>query len=55
VANSFGSDILIQVPSPKTAAAFYVDELGFTITNETPELVSLHGKHITSLSSEVRL
>jgi hypothetical protein len=23
-----------------------VEELGFTITDETPELVSLHGKHI---------
>ena len=46
MANSFGPDILIQAPSPKTAAAFYVEELGFTITGETPELVSLHGNHI---------
>jgi len=46
VANSFGPDILIQAPSPKTAATFYMEELGFTITEETPELVSLHGNHI---------
>ena len=46
MANSFGPDILIQAPSPETAAAFYVEELGFTVTGETPELVSLHGNHI---------
>jgi len=32
MANTFGSDILIQAPDPKTAAAFYVKQLGFTIT-----------------------
>jgi catechol 2,3-dioxygenase-like lactoylglutathione lyase family enzyme len=46
VANSFGTDILIQVPDPKTAASFYVEHLGFEITGETPLLVSLHGEHI---------
>ena len=46
MANSFGPDILIQAPSPKIAAAFYVEELGFTITDETSELISLHGNHI---------
>jgi catechol 2,3-dioxygenase-like lactoylglutathione lyase family enzyme len=45
MANSFGSDILIQAPDPKTAAAFYVDHLGFEITGEEP-MISLHGKHI---------
>src|SRR5215470_13860271 len=44
--NKFGSDILIQAPDPKTAAAFYVNELGFEITGETPMLISLHGPEI---------
>lgn len=46
MANKFGTDILIQAPSPKSAAAFYVTQLGFEITDETPDLVSLHGKNI---------
>jgi catechol 2,3-dioxygenase-like lactoylglutathione lyase family enzyme len=33
--NKFGTDILIQAPDPKRAAAFYVKELGFEITDET--------------------
>jgi hypothetical protein len=28
MANSFGSDILIQAPDPKQAALFYVEQLG---------------------------
>jgi len=46
VANTFGSDILIQSEDPAQAAGFYVDQLGFTIDEETPELISLHGNHI---------
>ena len=46
MANSFGTDILIQAPDPKSAAAFYVSQLGFAVTGETPEMVSLHGDHI---------
>src|SRR5277367_5380708 len=46
MANSFGTDILIQSEDPKKAAAFYVDQLGFTITGEIPDMVSLHGNHI---------
>ena len=45
MANSFGTDILIQSPDPKKAAAFYVEQLGFTITGETP-MLSLHGNNI---------
>ena len=45
MANTFGTDILIQAPDPKKAAAFYVDQLGFEITGETP-MLGLHGKHI---------
>jgi hypothetical protein len=46
MANTFGKDILIQAEDPKNAASFYVDHLGFEITEATPQLVSLHGKHI---------
>jgi predicted enzyme related to lactoylglutathione lyase len=46
MANSFGTDILIQAPDPKSAAAFYVQQLGFEITGEQPNMISLHGPHI---------
>jgi catechol 2,3-dioxygenase-like lactoylglutathione lyase family enzyme len=46
MANSFGTDILIQAPDPKKAARFYVEHLGFTITDEQPNMISLHGQHI---------
>jgi catechol 2,3-dioxygenase-like lactoylglutathione lyase family enzyme len=46
MANTFGKDILIQAPDPKKAASFYVDHLGFEITGEEPEMISLHGRHI---------
>ena len=52
MANAFGTDILIQARDPKEAAAFYVRELGFVITNEAPRLVSLHGKHINLFIEE---
>jgi predicted enzyme related to lactoylglutathione lyase len=46
MANSFGTDILIQSQDPKNAASFYVEQLGFEITDEVFHLISLHGKHI---------
>jgi catechol 2,3-dioxygenase-like lactoylglutathione lyase family enzyme len=46
VANKFGTDILIQAEDPKKAALFYVKQLGFEITEETPNMISLHGEHI---------
>jgi predicted enzyme related to lactoylglutathione lyase len=46
MANSFGEDILIQAPDPQAAAAFYVAHLGFTITGDEAEMVSLHGDNI---------
>jgi hypothetical protein len=46
VANSFGTDILIQAPDPKSAAAFYVQILGFETTDEQPNMISLHGPRI---------
>ncbi|MGB7622154.1 MAG: VOC family protein [Terriglobia bacterium] len=44
--NTFGTDILIQAEDPRKAAAFYVEELGFEITEETPKMISLLGRHI---------
>ena len=46
MANRFGPDILIQSPNPRETALFYVEQLGFEITDETEEMVSLHGEHI---------
>jgi predicted enzyme related to lactoylglutathione lyase len=46
MANSFSKDILIQAPDLNGAASFYVDNLGFQITQESSNLVSLHGEHI---------
>jgi hypothetical protein len=46
MANTFGTDILIQTENPTKAASFYVKELGFEITAKTSNLVSLHGKNI---------
>jgi Glyoxalase-like domain len=46
MANSFGTDILIQSEHPAKAAAFYVEQLGFEITGETDAMISLHGKNI---------
>ena len=46
MANSFGTDILIQAPDPEKAAAFYVEQLEFEITSNSPLMVSLEGKHV---------
>jgi hypothetical protein len=46
MANTFGTDILIQAKDPMQAARFYTQELGFTITEKTENMISLHGKHI---------
>ena len=46
MANSFGTDILIQAEDIDGAATFYVDQLGFTITGREPRMISLHGSHI---------
>jgi predicted enzyme related to lactoylglutathione lyase len=52
LANKFGTDILIQAPDPKAAAAFYVEQLGFKITGEDHNMVSLHGKNINLFIEE---
>ncbi len=46
MANSFGSDILIQVPDAQKAATFYVKNFGFAVTSETP-VIEMKGKNIT--------
>jgi predicted enzyme related to lactoylglutathione lyase len=46
MANTFGTDILIQAPDPKRAAEFYVEHLGFEVTGEDPKMISLHGRRI---------
>jgi hypothetical protein len=46
MANNFGTDILIQAPDPRKAALFYVEHLGFDITDDNPKMIGLHGKHI---------
>ncbi len=47
MSNTFGADILIQSPDPAAAAAFYVDQLGFTITSESEQMISLQGPKIS--------
>jgi predicted enzyme related to lactoylglutathione lyase len=44
--NSFGTDILIQAKDPRKAAQFYVEQLGFKITDDNPKMIGLHGDHI---------
>jgi len=46
MANTFGTDFLIQAEDIKSAAAFYVEQLGFEITDETTNMISIHGKNI---------
>ena len=46
MANRFGTDILIQAEDPKTVALFYVKQLGFEITDEQPNMISIHGENI---------
>src|SRR5713226_7340213 len=45
--NKFGTDIFIQAQDPKTAAALYVKELRFEITDETSNMISVRGPHIS--------
>jgi predicted enzyme related to lactoylglutathione lyase len=46
MANKFGPDIIIQAQDLMSAASFYVNQLGFEITYEQPNMISLHGEHI---------
>jgi hypothetical protein len=42
----FGTDILIQAPDPKRAAAVYGGQLGFKMTDDNPRMITLHGDRI---------
>jgi hypothetical protein len=44
--NRFTTDVLIQAEDVKAAARFYVEALGFQVTDQTPDLISLRGEHI---------
>jgi len=46
MANKFGADILIQANDPQKAARFYIEHLGFEVTDDNPKMIGLHGKHI---------
>jgi catechol 2,3-dioxygenase-like lactoylglutathione lyase family enzyme len=46
MANTLGTDVLIQARDPKAAASFYVDHLGFSVTGENDRMISLHGPHV---------
>jgi hypothetical protein len=46
MANCFGTDILIQAPDPAKAALYYVEQLGFEITDDNPAMIGLRGPHI---------
>ena len=46
MANTFGTDILIQAKDPMKAANFYVKAFGFEITDKKPNMISLHGPNI---------
>jgi catechol 2,3-dioxygenase-like lactoylglutathione lyase family enzyme len=46
MANTFGTDILIQAEDIQKAANFYVKELGFEITGERANMIDLHGENI---------
>src|SRR5580693_5032611 len=46
VANSFGTDIIFETEDPQKAAAFYVAQLGFEVTDVKPNMISLHGNCI---------
>lgn len=44
--NSFTPDILIQAEDLGDATRFYVQELGFEVTETSPKMVSLRGDHL---------
>jgi hypothetical protein len=46
MANTFGTELLIQAEDPKSAVLLYVNRLGFETTGETPNMMSLEGRHI---------
>jgi hypothetical protein len=53
MANRFGPDILIQAPDPKKAALFYVNHLGFEITDNNPKMISASMASTSTCSSSL--
>ena len=47
MANTFGTDILIQVEDPQKAVRFYTTILGFKVSDPNLDMVALHGPHIS--------
>jgi predicted enzyme related to lactoylglutathione lyase len=46
MANTFGTDIIIQAEDPEAAARFYVEELGFEITGRSATHINIRGPNI---------
>lgn len=46
MANTFGTDIIFETEDIQKAAAFYVEKLGFSVTDEAPNMISLEGDNI---------
>jgi catechol-2,3-dioxygenase len=49
MANKFGTDILNQAQDPQQAARFYVEQLGFEITDHNPEMSAFMARTSTCL------
>jgi predicted enzyme related to lactoylglutathione lyase len=43
------ADILIQASDPEKAARFYVEHLGFEISDDNPKMIGLHGRQVNLL------
>jgi hypothetical protein len=57
MANSFGTDVLIQALDPRQSAYFYVANLGFKITDETLQKVNacfLHEARLRPLKAPIQ-
>ena len=46
MSNQFGTDIIIRTANPKEAAAFYVKNLGFEVTDQAADMISIRGANI---------
>ncbi len=46
MANSLGTDIIIETPDPEAAAGFYQEALGFSVTGGGPEMLHIEGENI---------
>lgn len=44
--NNIGAAVRIQAENPRAAALFYVEQLGFEVTDISPGVLSLYGQHL---------